>query len=66
MRNGYERASKKTNLGGVLKCPTVNTVVSRIETALGEPDDVACRKRARSDCLERAVPVKRLAGNLER
>jgi len=58
----YKRARR--DLGGVFECPAVNAVKGSIETTLGEPDDIALRKRARPDGDKRAVPMEGLAGNL--
>jgi len=42
----------------MLESPAVDTVVSCVQTALWEPDDVACLKSARSNGFEGAIPVQ--------
>ena len=50
----------------VLKRPAVDAVVRRVETALGEPDDVARLEVPGADSLERTIPVEGLLRNLGR
>ena len=65
-RNG-RRSQEGTgaHLVGVLERPAVDAVVGRVETALGEPDDVAVFERARADGAEGAVPVQELPCHLQ-
>src|SRR4051794_15784405 len=55
---------RRRNLVWVLECPAVNAVVRGVETALWEPDYVACCKATRSNGLERTIPMKGFARHL--
>jgi hypothetical protein len=54
-----------TNLVGMFKCPTINTIVRHIQGSLGKPCDVAFVKATRTHGLKGPVPVQRLAGSLD-
>ena len=57
-------AKGSAHLVGMFESPTVDTVVGRIQGTLGKPDNITCCKVARSDSLERCVPMQRFAGGL--
>ena len=57
---------RATYLVGVLVCPAVDAVVGRVQTAFGEPYNVAVFETAGTDGVEGAVPVEGLFGHLRR
>lgn len=49
----------------VLMCPAIDTVVTDVQAAFREPNDIAVLESAASNGLEVAMPVHELSSGLE-